>query len=148
MPIIGQGCRRDKLVIRSVTDVLRTHSRFVKCVGGSPYGLIPHKFTNLLWVRNTSVTDLVTNNIINSISYTQHILLMTVEVNRTQGHLTINRASFPVFWSFVQLTHLNQNLHLVSRESIIFFGIRAVYVYHILFNEIFMFFIVFLYKTI
>ena len=43
---------------------------------------------------------------------------------------------------------LNQNLHLLSRENIIFVGFRAVYVYQILFNEIFMFFIVFLYKTI
>ena len=67
----------------------------------------------------------------------------------TQGHLTRNRAFFPSFFlSFVQLTHLNQNLHLLSRENIIFIGIRAVYVYQILFNEIFMFFIVLLYKTI
>ena len=39
-----KGCRRDKFVIRSVADVLRTQSRFVKCVGGSACGLTPHKF--------------------------------------------------------------------------------------------------------
>ena len=38
------------LVIRSVTDVLRAHC-----------GLTPTHFTNLLWVRSTSVTDLITN---------------------------------------------------------------------------------------
>ena len=27
---LNKGCQRDKFVIRSVTDVLRTHSRFVK----------------------------------------------------------------------------------------------------------------------
>ena len=27
-----KGCRRDKFVIRSVTDILQTKSRFVKCV--------------------------------------------------------------------------------------------------------------------
>ena len=37
---------------------------------------------------------------------------------------------------------------VLSRENIVFVGIRAVYVYKILCNEIFMFFIVFLYKTI
>ena len=41
---LNKGCRRDKFVIRSVTDVLRTQSRFVKCVGGSACGLTPHKF--------------------------------------------------------------------------------------------------------
>ena len=38
------------LVIRYVSDVLRAQSRFVKT-----------HFTNLLWVRSTSVTDLITN---------------------------------------------------------------------------------------
>ena len=52
------------------------------------------------------------------------------------------------FCSFVQLTNLNQNWHLLSRGNIIFVGIRTVNVYQILFNEIFMFFTVFLYKTI
>ena len=32
---------RDEFVIKSVTDVLRTQSRFVKCVGGSACGLTP-----------------------------------------------------------------------------------------------------------
>ena len=43
---LNRGCRRDKFVIRYVTDVLRTQSRFVKCVGGSACGLTPptHKF--------------------------------------------------------------------------------------------------------
>ena len=38
---LNKGCLRDKFVIRSVTDVLRTQSRFVKCVGGSACGLTP-----------------------------------------------------------------------------------------------------------
>ena len=38
---LNKGCWRDKFVIRSVTDVLRTQSRFVKCVGGSACGLTP-----------------------------------------------------------------------------------------------------------
>ena len=33
---LNKGCQRDKFVIRSVTDVLRTQSRFVKCVGVRP----------------------------------------------------------------------------------------------------------------
>ena len=45
----------DKFVIKSVTDVLRTHGRFVN------YGLTPKNFTNLLLARSTSVTDLITN---------------------------------------------------------------------------------------
>ena len=56
---LNKGCRRDKFVIRSVTDVLRTQSRFVKCVGGSASP--PTNFTNLLWARSTSETDLITN---------------------------------------------------------------------------------------
>ena len=48
----------------SVTDVLRTQSRFVKCVGGSACGLTPTNFTNLLWARSTSETDLITNNVL------------------------------------------------------------------------------------
>ena len=44
-------------VIRSVTDIRRTQSRFVKCVGGST----PTHFTSLLWARSTSETDLKTN---------------------------------------------------------------------------------------
>ena len=58
---LNKGCRRDKFVIRSVTDVLRTQSRYVKCVGGSACGLTPINFTNLLWARSTSETDLITN---------------------------------------------------------------------------------------
>ena len=38
---LTKGCRRDKFVIRSVTDVLHTQSSFVKCVGGSACGLTP-----------------------------------------------------------------------------------------------------------
>ena len=68
-------------------------------------------------------------------------------VSGTEGSLRIKRAS-PVFWSFVQLTNLNQSLHLLSRENIIFAWIRDVYMYGILFNEIFMSFIVFYYKSI
>ena len=60
---LNKGCWRDKFVIRSVTDILRTQSRFVKCVGGSACGLIPTNFTNLLWAQSTSETDLITNSI-------------------------------------------------------------------------------------
>ena len=49
------------LVIRSVTDVLRAQSRFVKFVEGEAAGQPSTHFTNLLWVRSTSVTDLITN---------------------------------------------------------------------------------------
>ena len=49
------------LVIRSVSDVLRAQSRFVKFVGVKPQAEPPTHFTNLLWVRSTSVTDLITN---------------------------------------------------------------------------------------
>ena len=51
------------LVIRSVTDVLRTQSRFIKFIegGGEAEGGTPTHFTNLLSVRSTSVTDLITN---------------------------------------------------------------------------------------
>ena len=38
---LNKGCQCDKFIIRSVTDVLRSQSRFVKCVGGSACGLIP-----------------------------------------------------------------------------------------------------------
>ena len=41
---LNKGWWRDKFVIRSVSDVLRTQSRLVKCVGGSACGLTPHKF--------------------------------------------------------------------------------------------------------
>ena len=41
---LNKGCWHDKFVIRSVNDILRTQSRFVKCVGGSACGLNPHKF--------------------------------------------------------------------------------------------------------
>ena len=37
----NKGCRCDKFVIRYITDVLRTQSRFVKCVGGLACGLPP-----------------------------------------------------------------------------------------------------------
>ena len=60
---LSKGFRRD-FVIRSVTDVLRTQSRFVKCVGGSACGLTPTNFTNLLWARSTSETDLITNIVV------------------------------------------------------------------------------------
>ena len=63
-----------------------------------------------------------------------------------KGHLTIKRASFPSIFIFFQLT--NQNWHLFRRGNIIFVGIRAVYLYQILFNEIFMSCIAFLYKTL
>ena len=43
------------LIIKSVTDVLRAQSRFVK------FAEPPTHFTNLLWVRGTSVTDLITS---------------------------------------------------------------------------------------
>ena len=47
-------------MINSVTGVLRTVSRFVKCVGVSACGLpFPPNFTNLLWARSTSETDLI-----------------------------------------------------------------------------------------
>ena len=46
------------LVKRSVTDVLRTQSRFVKCVRGDAAVRTP---CTLLLVRSTSVTDLKTN---------------------------------------------------------------------------------------
>ena len=39
---LNKGCRHDKFVLRYVTDVLRTQSRFVKCVGGGGVGLRPH----------------------------------------------------------------------------------------------------------
>ena len=58
---LNKGWCRDKFVIRSVSDVLRTQSRLVKCVGGSACGLTPTNFTNLLWARSTSETDLITN---------------------------------------------------------------------------------------
>ena len=45
------------------------------------------------------------------------------------------------------MTNLNQNLHLLSKENITLVGIRAVYAYQILLNEIFMSSIVFLYET-
>ena len=38
---INKGCWRDKFVIRSVTDILRIQSRFVKCVGVRPAALPP-----------------------------------------------------------------------------------------------------------
>ena len=44
-----------------VTDALRAHSRFVKYVGCSASSSPSTNFTNLLWARSTSVTDLVTN---------------------------------------------------------------------------------------
>ena len=48
---------------RYVTDVLRTHSRFVKYVGGmgSDCCLNPKNFTNLLLARSTSEIYLITN---------------------------------------------------------------------------------------
>ena len=49
------------LVIRSVSDVLRPQSRFVKVLGVRPQAESPTHFTNLLWVRTMSVTDLITN---------------------------------------------------------------------------------------
>ena len=60
---LNKGCRRDKFVIRSVTDVLRTRSRFVKCVGGSACGFTPHKFYKPTLARSTSETDLITYKI-------------------------------------------------------------------------------------
>ena len=39
--LLNKGWWRDKFVIRSVSDVLRVQSRFVKCVGGSACGLTP-----------------------------------------------------------------------------------------------------------
>ena len=47
-------------VISSVTDVFRTQSRVVK-FGGGGQTEPPTHFTNLLWVRSTSVTELITN---------------------------------------------------------------------------------------
>ena len=67
--------RCDEFVIRPVTDVLRTNSRFVKCVGGSPPPP-PHthaNFTILLWARSTSVTDLITNKVMHRIQLRNHI---------------------------------------------------------------------------
>ena len=69
---LAEACwRRDKgsyrpslLVIRSVSDVLRAQSRLVKFVGGGgvrPQAEPPTHFTNLLWARSTSQTDLITN---------------------------------------------------------------------------------------
>ena len=51
------------LVIRSVSGVLRAQSRLVKFVGGGvrPQAEPPTHFTNLLWARSTSETDLITN---------------------------------------------------------------------------------------
>ena len=58
------------LVIRSVSDELRAQSRLVKFVGGGGGGggeaagrrpNPPTHFTNLLWARSTSETDLITN---------------------------------------------------------------------------------------
>ena len=54
-----------------------------------------------------------------------------------------SRHPSPVFWSFVQVTNLNQIVHLLRRENIIFVGIGAVYVKQILFTEIFMSFVFF-----
>ena len=48
------------LVIRYVTEVLRAQSRFVKFVGLRSQAESPTHFTNLLLVRGTSVTDLIT----------------------------------------------------------------------------------------
>ena len=59
---LNKGWWRDNFVIMSVSDVLRTHSRLVKCVGGSACSLTPTNFTNLLWARSTSETDLITNS--------------------------------------------------------------------------------------
>ena len=49
------------LVIRSVTDVLRAQSRFVKFVGVKPQAEPLTHFTNLRWIQSTSVTDFITN---------------------------------------------------------------------------------------
>ena len=57
----NKGCRRDKFVIRYVTDVLRTKSRFIKYVGGLDCGLTPTNFTNPLLARSSSETDIITN---------------------------------------------------------------------------------------
>ena len=54
----------------------------------------------------------------------QFILL---EVSTIQGHLTISVHPSTVFWAFIQVTKLNQTVHLLSRENIIFHGIRSVY---------------------
>ena len=40
----NKGCERGKFIIRSVTDVLWTNSRFLKCVVGSACGLTSNKF--------------------------------------------------------------------------------------------------------
>ena len=58
---IWQSCFPLLLVIRSITDVLRAQSRFVKFVGGGGAGRTPTHFTNPLCVRSTSVTDFITN---------------------------------------------------------------------------------------
>ena len=42
------------LVIRSVSDVLRAKSRFVKFVGGEATGRTPYTFYKPTWVRSTS----------------------------------------------------------------------------------------------
>ena len=57
----NKGCWRDKFIIRYVTDVLRTQSRFIKYVGGLDCGLTPTNFTNPLLAGRTSETDLITN---------------------------------------------------------------------------------------
>ena len=73
--LLNKDCRHDKFILRSITDILRAHNRFVKCVEGSACSLTSHKFlyrpaaspptnfTNLLGARSTSVTELITNNI-------------------------------------------------------------------------------------
>ena len=75
---LNKGFQRNKFVIRSVADVLRTQSRFVKCVWCSASSLTPPtNFTNLLWARSTSVTDLITNNILVTQSLKYEMLIFT-----------------------------------------------------------------------
>ena len=74
--MLNKGCWHEKFVVRSVTDVLRTQSRFVKWVGVSPATSPPPptNFTNPLWAWSTSVTDLITLILYSS----AHVLCMCV----------------------------------------------------------------------
>ena len=108
---LNKCCQLDKFVIRSVTDVLRTKSMFVKCVGVWFAASTSTNLTNLLSPQSKSVTDLITNK---GFTDREPKLILTFDLKVNIAPFILNNLQM----SFVRKSFVRKNCSLYCTHKI------------------------------